>query len=108
MKKRNVEGGVVYGDLFFMNGCCNFGDSTNDETRKNMEELKELIENAGATMEDVLKTTVYFKDLNDRERGFSEIWSEYFPANPPARTCVEAGSGKCRIEIEFVVALPEK
>jgi 2-iminobutanoate/2-iminopropanoate deaminase len=106
MERRNVEGGVVYGNLFFMSGCCNLGDTVEEEIRKNMEELGGFMKEQGASFKDVIKATVYLRDLNDRERCLNAIWKEYFPDNPPARTCVEAGIGKCRVEIELVVALP--
>jgi len=107
MERKNVPGGVTYGGLFFMSGCCNYGDTVEEEIRKNMVELGESLKGQGCSFKDVIKATVYLRDLNDRERCLNPIWKEYFPENPPARTCVEAGIGKCRIEIEFVVALPQ-
>ena len=47
------------------------------------------------------------RDLNDRERVLNRLWEEYFPTNPPARTCIEAGIGKCRCEITLIAAIPD-
>jgi len=107
MQRKKVEGGVVFGNLFFTSGCCNLGDTLEDEIRANMEEIGGWIRKQGADWKDVVKATVFLKDLNDRERCLNDIWKEYFPEDAPARTCVEAGIGKCRVEIEMVVALPE-
>jgi enamine deaminase RidA (YjgF/YER057c/UK114 family) len=108
MEKRNVDGGVVLGNLFFTSGHCVEAETLEAEIRKIMEMLKERIARQGATMKDVVKATVFLRDLYDRERTLNPIWKEYFPENPPARTCVEAGIGRCRVEIEMIVALPAK
>jgi 2-iminobutanoate/2-iminopropanoate deaminase len=108
MEKRLVEGGVVFGNLFFTSGHCVEAETVEQEIRKVMEMLKDRIQKQGAAMKDVLKATVYLRDLNDRERCLNAIWKEYFPQNPPARTCVEVGIGKCRVEIEMVVGIPGK
>jgi len=107
MQRKNVPGGVIVGNLFFMSGCCNLGETVEEEIRKNMEELGQFLAGQGCSFKDIVKATVYLKDLNDRERCLNAIWKEYFPENPPARTCIEAGSGKCRVEIEFVAVLPD-
>jgi 2-iminobutanoate/2-iminopropanoate deaminase len=108
MERKNIEGGVVFGKLLFTSGHCCVADTLEKEIRTNMENLRKVLSQVGATFKDVIKATVYLRDLNDRERCLNAIWKEYFPANPPARTCVEAGIGKCRVEIELVVALPGK
>lgn len=107
MAKKKVQGGVICGNLFFMSGMCNIADTLAEEIRMNMAELKESLEKAGSGFEHVLSATVYLKDLNDRERVLNDLWAEYFPENPPARTCVEAGIGKCRCEITLVAVIPE-
>ncbi len=108
MNRTNVEGGVVCGNLFFTSGHCTEAETVEKEIRKTLEALGSCLKKQGASFADVIKATVYLRDLNDRERFLNPIWKEHFPQNPPARTCVEAGIGKCRVEIEFVVALPEK
>lgn len=104
--KKKVEGGMVFGNLFFLSGTCNIADTLEEEIRMCMEELGETLRKQGTDFKNVLKATVFLKDLNDRERCLNDIWKEYFPEDPPARTCVEAGIGKCRVEIELVAALP--
>ncbi len=108
MSRRNVEGGVIVGGLFFTSGHCTEAENLEKEIRGTLEALGAAIKKQGASFSDVVKATVFLRDLNDRERCLNKIWKEYFPQNPPARTCVEAGIGRCRVEIEFVVALTEQ
>ena len=107
MQKKVVEGGVVWGDLFFMAGCCNIADTVEEEIRVSMDELGDILNRHGLGFEHVLRATVYLRDIHDRERCLNRIWSEYFPENPPARTCIETGIGKTRFEVEFIVGIPD-
>lgn len=50
--------------------------------------MKALLEDAGSSCEDVVKTTVFIKDMNDFA-ALNEIYAEYFTGNFPARSCVE-------------------
>lgn len=50
--------------------------------------LTNLLEAAGTSMERVVKTTVFIKDMNDFA-AVNEIYARYFPAPYPARSCVE-------------------
>jgi len=101
-----VEGGVIHNGLFFMSGCCNLGANLEEEIRLNFEEIGDILRKSGAGFQDVVKATVYLKDLNDRERCLNDLWRQQFPQEPPARTCVEAGVGKTRVEFDFIVGLP--
>ena len=50
--------------------------------------MKALLEAAGSSCEDVVKTTVFIKDMNDFA-ALNEIYAEYFTGVFPARSCVE-------------------
>lgn len=50
--------------------------------------MKALLEAAGSSCEDVVKTTVFIKDMNDFA-ALNEIYAEYFTDDFPARSCVE-------------------
>lgn len=50
--------------------------------------MKALLEAAGSSCEDVVKTTVFIKDMNDFA-ALNEIYAEYFTGDFPARSCVE-------------------
>lgn len=50
--------------------------------------MKALLEAAGSSCEDVVKTTVFIKDMNDFA-ALNEIYASYFTGTFPARSCVE-------------------
>ena len=109
-KKESVPGGVKVGNLFFSSGrACDPNEPTDVETqiKQTMENLKNVLVNAGTSMENVVKATVYLKDLSDRERYLNKIWKEYFPKDPPARTTLgNIDMGIYAVEIEMVAVLP--
>ncbi|MBQ2275366.1 MAG: reactive intermediate/imine deaminase, partial [Lachnospiraceae bacterium] len=47
-----------------------------------------LLKEAGASSEDVIKTTVFIKDMNDFAK-VNDVYANYFTSNFPARSCVE-------------------
>jgi len=61
--------------------------SIEEQTVQVLDNLKAIIEAAGSTMEKVLKCTVYIVDFNDFAV-MNNIYSTYFPTNPPARATV--------------------
>lgn len=52
------------------------------------ESMKALLEASGSSCEDVVKTTVFIKDMNDFA-ALNEIYATYFTGDFPARSCVE-------------------
>lgn len=50
--------------------------------------MKALLEASGSSCEDVVKTTVFIKDMNDFA-ALNEIYADYFTGDFPARSCVE-------------------
>lgn len=50
--------------------------------------LKALVEAAGSSMENVIKTTLFIKEMNDFAK-INEIYAAYFTGTFPARSCVE-------------------
>ena len=67
--------------------------------------LKNLIEASGATIDKVIKTTVFIKEMNDFGK-INEIYATYFKEPFPARSCVEVARlpKDVMLEIEAVVA----
>lgn len=68
--------------------------------------LKALIEEAGSSMENVVKTTVFIKDMNDFA-AVNEVYAKYFSGDYPARSCVEVARlpKDVLIEIEAVAVM---
>jgi 2-iminobutanoate/2-iminopropanoate deaminase len=58
------------------------------QTRKTLDNLKEILDASGSSLNDVIKVNVYLTDLKNFVE-FNEIYSMYFPMNKPARTTVE-------------------
>lgn len=76
------------------------------ETDRIMLNLRAVLHAAGATLENLVKTTVYLTRMADFAE-FNQAYAEYFPSAPPARTTVAvAGLPRgVRIEIEAIAAL---
>ena len=63
-------------------------DKVEDQARQVMENVKAVVEAAGLTLNNVVKTTVFIKNMDDFAV-INGIYSEYFKENCPARACVE-------------------
>jgi 2-iminobutanoate/2-iminopropanoate deaminase len=87
---------VVAGKTIYVSGQGAFDASGNlvgagdvvVQTRQVLENMKTALAAAGATLDDVVKVTVYLKNRDDRPR-VNEVRKEYFKANKPASTLVE-------------------
>ncbi|MDW5300559.1 MAG: RidA family protein [Sedimentibacter sp.] len=64
------------------------GGDIKEETRISLMNLKAILEAGGATLNDVVKCTVYIKDMNQFGL-INEVYGEVFKDNKPARVCVE-------------------
>jgi 2-iminobutanoate/2-iminopropanoate deaminase len=76
------------------------------QTRQALENLKNVLKEAGISLKNTIKTTVYIKDMN----AFSivnKIYAEYFSEPFPARSCVEVARlpKDVLIEIEAVACI---
>ncbi len=59
------------------------------QTRQTLENMKTALEAAGASLADVVKTTIYLSNM-DNYKGMNAVFNEYFEAHPPARATVRA------------------
>lgn len=88
---------VRYGDLLFVSGTLGMDPKTGEfagpgieaQASRALENLKAIVEAAGMTLGNVLKSTVFLRDMNDFA-AFNAIYARYFPADPPARETVQA------------------
>ncbi len=73
------------------------------QTERVLENLKGIVEGAGASLDRVVKTTVYLKDLADFA-AMNEVYGHYFSSSPPARATVEVARlpKDARVEIELI------
>jgi 2-iminobutanoate/2-iminopropanoate deaminase len=83
-------------------------DEIAEQTRVVLQSIEAVLAAAGASLADVVKTTVFLADLDDFA-AMNEVYASFFPDEPPARACVEVrrlpkGAG---VEIEAIaVARP--
>ena len=79
------------------------GADVEAQTRQVLTNLKHVLEAGGASLERVVKTTVFLRDMADFPK-MNAIYAEFFPSQPPARsTFAVAGLPKdARVEIEAV------
>jgi len=73
------------------------------QTARVLDNLSAVLEACGASLENVVKTTVYIKDMGEFAR-MNEVYGRYFAANPPARSTVEAARlpRDVRVEIDAI------
>ncbi|GAB6992073.1 RidA family protein [Paenibacillus pini] len=86
---------VCIGDLIFASGqlglnpeTMEFGNGVQEQTHLALNNVKAILEAAGAGLDQVVKTTVFLKDMNDFA-AVNEIYSTYFTEPYPARSAVE-------------------
>jgi 2-iminobutanoate/2-iminopropanoate deaminase len=96
------------GDFLFVSGQLPLDPLTNSpvragvgaQTRRVLENVKAILEGAGATLAHIVRTTVYLKNLDDFTQ-VNTVYAEYFPEHKPARSTVEVG----RLPKDAVVAM---
>lgn len=79
--------------------------SVENQTKQAMENLKAVLQAAGLTMDNVVKTTIFLADINDFQK-VNAIYGPYFTADPPARETVQVAAlpRGARIEISMIAA----
>ncbi len=70
------------------------------QTERVLENLKAVLEAAGLSFNDVVKTTVFLKDMGNFAR-MNETYGKYFSANPPARSTVEVARLPRDVQVEI-------
>lgn len=77
-----------------------------EETIRTLDNIKAIIEAAGATMDDVVKCTVHLADIRDFDR-YNKIYAGYFSGIKPARTTVQSVLAEnLKVEIDAIVKMP--
>lgn len=76
------------------------------QTAQSIENLKAILEAAGSSLPQVMKTTVFIKNMDDFSK-VNEVYAKYFPNNPPARSCVEVARlpKDAFVEVEAVATI---
>jgi 2-iminobutanoate/2-iminopropanoate deaminase len=73
------------------------------ETQQVLENIKGILESQGLGMENVVKSTIFLKDIANFNQ-VNEVYATYFPSSPPARSTVEVAKlpRDADIEIEAI------
>lgn len=81
-----------------------FDDDIVHQTHQSLKNLQAIIEEAGLTMEHVVKATVYLDNMADFGE-MNAVYATYFTKNPPARVCVEVARlpKNVKVEIDAIV-----
>ena len=76
------------------------------QTRQSLENVKAVLAAGGFTMEDVIKTTVFLKDMNDFA-AMNEVYAQFFQEPFPARSAVQVARlpKDAKVEIEAIAQL---
>ena len=98
------------GDLVFCSGQIPLVPATGEvveggieaQTRQIFANIQAVLAEAGLTLANVVKTTVFMTDLG-QFGVFNGIYGEYFPENPPARSCVEISKLPKGVSVEIEV-----
>ncbi|MDO5713629.1 MAG: RidA family protein [Tissierellia bacterium] len=90
--------GVQVGDLVFTSGQLPADPGTGElkteikeATKQSLENVKAILEEAGTTMDKVVKVMIFVKNMDDFA-DVNEVYGEYFSDHKPARACVEVAA----------------
>ena len=79
-----------------------------EQTRQALEDVKAALALAGATMEEVVKTTVWLEDARDFG-AFNQVYASYFANQPPTRSSAESRLMiAIKVEIEAIAYSPKR
>lgn len=100
--------GIKAGDFIFVSGQIPIDPATGsiiqggieEQTEQVLKNLREILAVSGLTLADIVKTTLYLKDLSDFER-INNVYKRYFVETPPARSTVEVSGLPKDVQIEI-------
>jgi 2-iminobutanoate/2-iminopropanoate deaminase len=114
---RPFSAAVRAGDFIFVSGFHGGGSNPQTgekygtieaQTRQCLEKIKQALEAAGASLDDVVKSTVFIHSADDFEK-MNDVYAGYFPLDPPARSAVVTKFVRpgMLIQIDCVAYCPE-
>jgi len=105
--------GVIAGGFLFVSGQASVDFKTSkfilgtieEETARTLDNIKAIVEAAGGSMDNVVKSTVHLADINEFDR-YNKVYASYFPNHKPARTTVQSVLAEgIKVEIDCIVKL---
>ena len=105
---------IIFHGVAYLSGQIPLDPATNQlvegdiavQTERVLLNLKAVLEAAGASLESVVKTTVFLKDMGDFPK-MNEVYGRFFASNPPARSTVQAARlpRDVSVEIDAIAAV---
>jgi 2-iminobutanoate/2-iminopropanoate deaminase len=105
---------IIHDNLLFISGQIAFDPKKNgvifgtleEETQQTLDNLKNILIEAGSSLENVLKVTVFLTDMKKFHK-FNSVYKNFFVNDPPARSCVEVAHlpFDAKVEIEAIAHL---
>ena len=105
---------IIHNGLIYTSGQGAIDPKTNqislgtieEESKLTIENLRIILEEAGSSLDKVLKVTVHLLDMREYGR-FNEVYKMFFKKNPPARTCIQAAKLPfgVRVEIDAIACI---
>lgn len=88
---------VKAGNILFVSGQVGINPETNTrvqggikkEVNQTLNNINAIVQKAGISLHDIVKVTVYLKDITDFS-AMNEVYSQFFSEHKPARACIEA------------------
>jgi 2-iminobutanoate/2-iminopropanoate deaminase len=104
--------GIISGDFIFVAGQGSINPENNQlelgdirwETRRVLQNISAILEEAGSSLNNAVRMGVFLADLKDFD-GMNEVFREFFPENPPARTTVGCSLPEIKVEIDCIARL---
>ena len=105
---------IEFGNLIFTSGQIALdingsivSDDIKHQTKKVISNLKSILEENGASLDNVVKTTVFMKDMNDFA-AMNEVYSDFFQTSMPARSTVQVAKlpKDVKVAIEVIAYKP--
>jgi 2-iminobutanoate/2-iminopropanoate deaminase len=107
--------GLKAGDFIFVSGQGPLdpdtgkvvGETIEEQTTRTLENVKAILEAAGASMADVVKVSAHLSDLSLFDR-YNKVYSTYFPDPKPTRTTVGSQLLGIMVEIDAIAYIGDK
>ncbi len=110
-----LSAGIKVGHMLYTSGQVPVNRETQEvpgsiaeQTRQTLENLKDILHAAGTDFDQVIKVLVFLTDMADFE-GMNEVYREYFPVAPPARSTIGVAGlarDEFKVEIELIALVP--
>lgn len=99
---------VVYNGMAYLSGQIPLDPATGQlieggiatQTQRVLENLKAVLTACGSSLDNVVKTTVFLKDMGEFP-AMNEVYAQYFSVNPPARSTVQAAKLPRDVSVEI-------